>query len=521
MKRSMTTKEICKSFISDVHCSAITVNPIEPVPVDDFLEEIKTLDFYHHGKDRGEGWSSVCVHGVEEQLTDHPDKYNIENPEYKWCIEDKAPILTNYFKNNFYKEIKYKRIRVMRLDPNGVIRPHSDSKKNHCYGTINIELGPTKAEYCCLCRMGKQNLDNSIGRAYLFNNTIYHTVMNKSKEYRYQIIVHFENDHNFEVLKSIEKYERGVWGDLDKADVALYFSTGPAGKHYGVPKMESDLEKLKSNKKGFFLHSSVDKRIKIGKENLYTTFNKWATSNNFTIKTDKFCFWNPDKPADITIPINYKEVEYDESKNYWTYTTDPLVEYITQLDGKKDFDYIIAPSTGTSLEYLSIQFKCKNLIGYNYNIESNIIHEEIRNTLRLENNMKAWEGFERLTERIVEKHNFVFFTNVNAKSGTRHLFINIDPPQFFDTVCTANYQYEIINIIEQPESLLPYIEGKKIVLNISNIFGFIDSVKKYSLKELKNSWENLMKVLEKSKYTYFIGEDYFKVNKRIRINYDL
>ena len=155
------------------------------------------------------------------------------------------------------------------------------------------------------------------------------------------------------------------------------------------------------------------------------------------------------------------------------------------------------------------------------NIESNIIHEEIRNTLRLENNMKAWEGFERLTERIVEKHNFVFFTNVNAKSGTRHLFINIDPPQFFDTVCTANYQYEIINIIEQPESLLPYIEGKKIVLNISNIFGFIDSVKKYSLKELKNSWENLMKVLEKSKYTYFIGEDYFKVNKRIRINYDL
>ena len=162
----MTTKEICKSFISDIHCSAITVNPIEPVPVDDFLEEIKTLDFYHHGKDRGEGWSSVCVHGVEEQLTDHPDKYNIENPEYKWCIEDKAPILTNYFKNNFYKEIKYKRIRVMRLDPNGLIRPHTDSKKNHCYGTINIELGPTKAEYCCLCRMGKQNLDNSNIRKY-------------------------------------------------------------------------------------------------------------------------------------------------------------------------------------------------------------------------------------------------------------------------------------------------------------------------------------------------------------------
>ena len=517
----MMISEIYKSYINNIHSSSITVNPIKTVPVDDFLEEIKTLNFYHHGKDRGEGWSSICVHGVEEELTDHPDKYGIENPEYRWCIEDKAPILTNYFKNDFYKEIKYKRIRIMRLEPNGVIRPHSDSKKNYCYGTINIELGPKKAEFCCLCRMGKQNIDNTIGRAYLFNNMIYHTVMNKSNEYRYQIIIHFEQDHNFEVLKSIEKYERGVWGDLNNSDVALYFSTGPAGKHYGVPKLEQDLEKLKLNKKGFFLHSSVNKRIKIGNDDLYKTFNKWAAENHPTILTDKFCFWNPNVRSDVTIPLNYKEVEYDESKNYWTYSTDPLVEYITQLDERKDFDYIISPSTGTNLEYLSIQFQCKNLIGYNYNIESNIIHEEIRNELKSIGSMKAWEGFERLSERIVKKHNFEYFTNVDAKSGTRHLLINVNPSQFLDTVCNANYQYEKINIIEHPEALLPYVENKKIVINTSNIFGFIDTVKKYSLKELKESWEKLMSVLEKSQYTYFIGEDYFKVNKRIRINYDL
>ena len=135
--------------------------------------------------------------------------------------------------------------------------------------------------------------------------------------------------------------------------------------------------------------------------------------------------------------------------------------------------------------------------------------------------MKAWEGFERLSERIVKKHNFEYFTNVDAKSGTRHLLINVNPSQFLDTVCNANYQYEKINIIEHPEALLPYVENKKIVINTSNIFGFIDTVKKYSLKELKESWEKLMSVLEKSQYTYFIGEDYFKVNKRIRINYDL
>jgi len=521
MKQFMTTKEICKSYINNVHSSTITINPIKPVPVDDFLKEIETLDFYHHGKDRGDGWSSICIHGVEEELTDHPDKYGIENPEYKWCIEDKAPVLTNYFKNDFYKEIKYKRIRVMRLEPNGVIRPHSDSKKNHCYGTINIELGPKKAEFGCLCRMGKQNIDNAIGRAYLFNNMIYHTVMNKSNEHRYQIIIHFEHDHNFEVLKSIEKYERGVWGDLNNSDAALYFSTGPAGKHYGVPKLEHDLEKLKSNKKGFFLHSSVNKRIKVGKDDLYTTFNKWANENRPTILTDKFCFWNPNTRSDDTIALDYKEVEYDESRNYWTYSTDPLVEYITQSDIFSDFDYIISPSTGTNLEYLSVQFKCKNLIGYNYNIESNIIHEEIRNELKSIGSMKAWEGFERLSERIAKKHNFECFTNVNAKSGTRHLFLNVYPSLFFDTVYNANYKYEKINIIEQPELLLPYIENKKIVLNTSNIFGFIDTIKTYTLKELKESWENLMDVLEKSEYTYFIGEDYFKVNKRIRINYDL
>ena len=124
-------------------------------------------------------------------------------------------------------------------------------------------------------------------------------------------------------------------------------------------------------------------------------------------------------------------------------------------------------------------------------------------------------------KKIVKKHNFEYFTNVDAKSGTSHLLINVNPSQFLDTVCNANYQYEKINIIEHPEALLPYVENKKIVINTSNIFGFIDTVKKYSLKELKESWEKLMSVLEKSQYTYFIGEDYFKVNKRIRINYDL
>ena len=79
------------------------------------------------------------------------------------------------------------------------------------------------------------------------------------------------------------------------------------------------------------------------------------------------------------------------------------------------------------------------------------------------------------------------------------------------------YDYILIDIINNPEKLLPYIKNKKIVINTSNIYGYVDMLDMYSLQELKDSWNRLMNVLKQAEYCYFIGEDYWKVNKRMFI----
>ena len=57
-------KDISESLTSNVHCSSLTIYPDVKVPVQSFLEEIQNLDFYEHGKDRGQGWSAVTLYGL-------------------------------------------------------------------------------------------------------------------------------------------------------------------------------------------------------------------------------------------------------------------------------------------------------------------------------------------------------------------------------------------------------------------------------------------------------------------------
>ena len=47
--------------------------------------------------------------------------------------------------------------------------------------------------------------------------------------------------------------------------------------------------------------------------------------------------------------------------------------------------------------------------------------------------------------------------------------------------------------------------------------GVIAHIAPVSLQELKDSWNRLMNVLKQAEYCYFIGEDYWKVNKRMFI----
>ena len=164
-------KKLAKSKMNNSFKSSLDLVPKKPVPVEDFLNEIRLLNFYHHGSDRGHKWSSCSIYGISQKHTDHPSKYGIENPENTWCNEVFAKKITEYFKNDFM-DMEYSRIRVMRLEPNGMIRPHSDNKNNKLSAAINIELGPDRIEFTMMTRHGTMNLDLYPGRVYLFNNQL-------------------------------------------------------------------------------------------------------------------------------------------------------------------------------------------------------------------------------------------------------------------------------------------------------------------------------------------------------------
>ena len=92
-------KDISDSLTTNVHCSSLTIYPNKEIPLDLFLKEIESLDFYKHGDDRGEGWSAVTLYGLSEDKTDHHTKYNIENPTFDWCF------LVNLSKSDWYSII--------------------------------------------------------------------------------------------------------------------------------------------------------------------------------------------------------------------------------------------------------------------------------------------------------------------------------------------------------------------------------------------------------------------------------
>ena len=515
-------EEIRESLVTDVHRSSLTINPKRKVPVEDFLQEIEGLDFYEHGADRGQGWSAVTLYGMGEHMTDHHTKYGIDKPVNDWCLDDKAPLITKYFKDSFFQGMKYKRIRIMRLDPNGSIRPHSDNTKNTLSNAINIELGPNKITFPILTMMGSQNLHLWPGRVYMFNNFFYHCVQNSEKTYRYQIIVHCDNmkEMRKDILASKEPFKRGVWvDDCTDINTAVWYATGKKKGTgcEGVPIIADTLEELKGqspNQKGLFLHGRFSNKIIVKKQTLHDFFHSWREGDNDTIQTDLFCLWNPEKPKPLC--LEYLVRKPKESIGYWTYTTDALVEYVSCNNVNTDYDLIIGPSTGTNLEHLGMMFNCDNYLAFNYNQESIDVHKNVRDKFRFnDHDFIAWEAWEKETKKQCDISGLDCHTEVGANGTTRRFFQFVTPFQFADKIYNASYDYTLLDIVNNPEKLLPYVKDKRVVINTSNIYGYVDMLNMYTLDELKDSWNRLMDVLKQSEYCYFIGEDYYKVNKRI------
>ena len=164
-----------------------------PMPYEDIMKEILPLKdhfIYHRSKEPHKGWSSIVLHGLSSIHTQSPENYGYtnENAPYIWTDVSKyCPILCDFIKKNFVYE-KYFRIRIMKLEPKGIIYPHIDGGFNHI-GPINIAINNPKKCNFYMDGHGIIPFEDKLAFSVNIGSKL-HFVVNNSKEDRYHVILH-------------------------------------------------------------------------------------------------------------------------------------------------------------------------------------------------------------------------------------------------------------------------------------------------------------------------------------------
>ena len=169
---------------------------LNDVPYQDMLREAQALDdlYVAHRSNDSAGWSSLCIHGISSQHTDHygvyPEYSHLTNDTvpYTWTeIADRCPVTVGYFRDRFPHDV-YHRVRFMRLGPGGYILPHSDSPDRGLRATNFSLNNPDDCEFV-FQDIGLVPYKDS-GSAIMLANGYVHSIWNRSQQPRYHIIVH-------------------------------------------------------------------------------------------------------------------------------------------------------------------------------------------------------------------------------------------------------------------------------------------------------------------------------------------
>lgn len=176
-----------------------------------FLKEVESIPekfwIKHRSKDSQggyghEGWSAAVLNGIDHTKTEYHARYGFETFEeagYNWTkVNDFTPQLTAFLKNLQWE--RFERVRIMRLDPQGYIMPHTDGN-SRMFGPFNIAVNnPAGCEFV----FKKYGLvPHQQGRGIFLDVGSEHCIYNNSNEYRYHIIVH--GYVNNEILKAATK----------------------------------------------------------------------------------------------------------------------------------------------------------------------------------------------------------------------------------------------------------------------------------------------------------------------------
>ena len=183
------------------------------IPYEEILYEVQTLKksfIKHRAEDqihgyKHKGWSSLCIHGISPQHTNHYTSYGYKSNDqtpYKWTtVSDLCPITTKWLKE-VYPCNDYYRVRFMLLEPNGFIAPHNDMNE-HKLSPVNIALNHPKN---CVMKMAHHGtVPFRDGTAFILDVGNIHAYYNKSNEDRYHIIIHGNYKSNNQWKQLIEK----------------------------------------------------------------------------------------------------------------------------------------------------------------------------------------------------------------------------------------------------------------------------------------------------------------------------
>lgn len=153
----------------------------------------------HRGKDHP-GWNSCCIHGIDVNKTGAWVNYGYTNENdvpYKWTdLSLKTPNIKEFWEKFPYE--KYRRIRFMELESNGMISPHSDapgklpgeSGINMIDFGVPINIAIVHPLECFMTLEGYGKVPFQEGKAFIINIRNYHSVINFSNQSRIHLIAH-------------------------------------------------------------------------------------------------------------------------------------------------------------------------------------------------------------------------------------------------------------------------------------------------------------------------------------------
>lgn len=163
-------------------------------------KESLSAKFVKHRGEKHPGWNSCCIHGIDVDKTGAWTNYGYHQEKdvpYQWTSLSKhTPFIKEFWQRFPYE--KYRRIRFMQLESQGIISPHSDAPGN-LPGEKNLDMlefgvpinvAITHPENCFMTLDGHGIVPWKEGKAFIINIRNYHSVINFSKEDRIHLIAH-------------------------------------------------------------------------------------------------------------------------------------------------------------------------------------------------------------------------------------------------------------------------------------------------------------------------------------------